>query len=368
MPGTAARDADARAGRGGCGARAIAGTSGKGSAETPSAAAGRAAGARHAGRAALPRRPPRRRAPPGCARGTRRRCRGSRRPECPPTRVRRAVHAGRRSSRGRPAVLGEGAAGLARFSVQLFQPVLPMLADTADDEDEALAELGEAALEYKLDGARVQVHKGGDEVRVYSRRLNDVTARCPSWSSRCAGSPPASSSSTARRSRSAPDGTPHPFQVTMRRFGRRLDVERLRDELPLSSFFFDLLYLDGELAARRAAAPPRSPRWPSWLPAAPRRPAARHRLGGGGAASSSARRSARGHEGIMAKSLDAPYEAGRRGRRWLKVKPAAHARPRRARGGVGPRPPARAGSATCTSARAIRTPAASSCSARRSRE
>ena len=77
------------------------------------------------------------------------------------------------------AVLLDGQAGLSRFSIQLFRPVLPMLAGTADGEEDALAELGEAALEYKLDGARVQIHKGGDEVRVFSRRLNEVTGAVP---------------------------------------------------------------------------------------------------------------------------------------------------------------------------------------------
>ena len=77
------------------------------------------------------------------------------------------------------AALTEGSAGLARFAVQLFRPVQPMLAGSAETEADALAELGEAAVEWKLDGARVQIHKSGDEVRVYSRRLNDVTPAVP---------------------------------------------------------------------------------------------------------------------------------------------------------------------------------------------
>ena len=77
------------------------------------------------------------------------------------------------------AALTEGESGLARFSVQLFRPVQPMLAGSAEDESDALAELGEAALEWKLDGARIQIHKSGDDVRVYSRALNDVTAAVP---------------------------------------------------------------------------------------------------------------------------------------------------------------------------------------------
>ena len=101
--------------------------------------------------------------------------------------------------------------------------------------------LGEAAVEWKLDGARIQVHRTGGEVAVYTRSLDDITARVPEvvdgrrWRCRCARS-----SSTARRSRCAPDGRPRPFQVTGSRVGRRLDVERRGRRLPLSPFFFDV--------------------------------------------------------------------------------------------------------------------------------
>ena len=145
----------------------------------------------------------------------------------------------------RAALDGSGA-GLSAFAVRLFQPVLPMLAGSAETVAEALGELGEAAVEYKLDGARVQIHRKGDEVRIYSRRLNEVTAAVPELVE-------------AARSLSArdlilegeaialrADGTPLPFQTTMRRFGRRLDVERMRGELPVTLFLFDLLYLDGQ--------------------------------------------------------------------------------------------------------------------------
>jgi len=117
-----------------------------------------------------------------------------------------------------------------------------------------------------------------------------------------------------------PDGTPLPFQTTMRRFGRRLDVERLRRDLPLTPFFFDLLYLDGE---------------PLLDEPEERRFAALSNVTSGGllvprSVTASAddaqafleQALARGHEGIMAKALDASYEAGGRGQRWLKVKPA----------------------------------------------
>jgi DNA ligase-1 len=238
----------------------------------------------------------------------------------PADRVRRAVMLAGDLPAVATAVLGGGESGLAGFSVQLFQPVLPMLADTAGDEEAALAELGEAALEYKLDGARVQVHKDGDEVRVFSRRLNDVTVAVPELVESVRMLPARELILDGETVALRPDGTPHPFQVTMRRYSRRLDVERLRAELPLSSLFFDVLFQDGsslldEPLDRRLAA--LGDVLPSEL-VVPRL------VTGSVETARDFMRAAlaRGHEGIMAKALDAPYEAGRRGARWLKVKPA----------------------------------------------
>src|SRR5262249_6403448 len=144
-------------------------------------------------------------------------------------------------------------------AVRLFRPVLPMLAGTADTIEEALGELGEAALEWKLDGARVQIHKAGDEVRVYSRLLNDVTPAVPEGVEQvralAAGELIGEGGATAL----GPDGAPNPFQTTRSGFGRRLDVERVRQTVPLTLFLFDLLYHDGatvmdEPLLRRSAA------------------------------------------------------------------------------------------------------------------
>jgi DNA ligase 1 len=217
------------------------------------------------------------------------------------------------------AALTEGAAGLARFAVQLFRPVLPMLAGSADSAAEALAELGEAALEWKLDGARVQIHKADDEVRVYSRRLNEVTPAVPEIADAVRALPTRELILEGEAIALRADGIPHPFQTTMTRFGRRLDVERVRGTVPLTLFLFDLLYLDGvslldEPLARRAAM--LADCVPSSL-LVPRTQTASAEE----AERFLADALARGHEGIMAKALDSPYEAGRRGRRWLKVKP-----------------------------------------------
>jgi len=218
------------------------------------------------------------------------------------------------------AALTDGAPGLARFRLELFRPLQPMLAQPADDVADALAQLGEAAFEYKLDGARIQVHRAGDVVRVFSRQLNDVTVAVPEVVEAARRLAVRDVILDGEAIALRPDGTPLPFQVTMRRFGRKLDVDRLRAELPLAAFFFDILYADGavllgEPCATRFAAleqvVPREARVP--------RIVTRDALVAGRFFEQAI---AAGHEGLMAKSLGAPYEAGARGAAWLKVKPA----------------------------------------------
>ena len=216
--------------------------------------------------------------------------------------------------------LEEGSAGLARFSLQLLSPVAPMLANPAGDAEEALERLGEAAFEYKLDGARLQVHRAGDEVRVFTRHLQDVTVRVPEVVEWARALPVREAVVEGEALALRPDGRPRPFQETMRRLGRRLDVETARASVPLSSFFFDCLYLEGEgpLVGRpyserverlgRIVAPG------SLLP----------RLVTGDADEAErffTQAVEAGHEGLMAKSLRAPYAAGQRGFHWLKLKP-----------------------------------------------
>ena len=218
------------------------------------------------------------------------------------------------------AALGQGQDGLRRFAIQLFRPIKPMLAQPAEDLADALATLGRAALEYKLDGARIQVHKSGDEVRVFSRRLNDVSAAVPEIVEAAQGLPAREAILDGEAIALRPDGRPQPFQITMRRFGRKLDVAAMRESLRLASFFFDALALDGanliDLAAgeRFAAlggAVPANLRIPRTVTERTDE-----------AEAFAAQALAAGHEGIMAKALHAPYEAGARGRSWLKVKSA----------------------------------------------
>jgi DNA ligase 1 len=195
-----------------------------------------------------------------------------------------------------------------------------MLAQPADDLADALGTLGRAALEYKLDGARVQVHKAGSEVRVYSRRLNEVTAAVPEIVEAVQGLPFGEAILDGEAIALRPDGWPQPFQITMRRFGRKLDVAAMRQSLPLAAFFFDALALDGtnlidlpagERFAALGAAVPANLRIPRTVSERTDE-----------ALAFAAQALAAGHEGIMAKALGAPYEAGARGRSWLKVKTA----------------------------------------------
>ena len=144
------------------------------------------------------------------------------------------------------AAIEDGASGLSRFSLRLLSPVAPMLANLAGDAEEALERLGEAAFEYKLDGARLQVHRAGDEVRVFTRHLQDVTARVPEVVEWARALPVREAVVEGEALALRPDGRPRPFQETMRRLGRKLDVEAVRREVPLSSFFFDCLYLEGD--------------------------------------------------------------------------------------------------------------------------
>jgi DNA ligase 1 len=216
--------------------------------------------------------------------------------------------------------LVEGEAGLSQFLLRPFHPVQPMLADSAADVGDAVTALGEAALEYKLDGARIQVHKAGDDVRVYSRALRDVTLAVPEVVTAVRAIPARELILDGEAIALMAGGAPLPFQMTMRRFGRKLDVERLRHELPITPFFFDLLYMDGDslidepLARRTALLAER-------LPAAALVP--RIVTADRDVASAFAQEAlAAGHEGVMAKAIDGGYAAGRRGSAWVKVKQA----------------------------------------------
>jgi len=207
--------------------------------------------------------------------------------------------------------LQEGHAGLSRFDIRLFHPVQPMLASTAEDVEDALATLGRAALEYKLDGARMQAHKSGSDVRIFTRQLNDVTESVPEIVEVLEALPQRELILDGEALALRADGRPHPFQITMRRFGRKLDVERMREELPLTSFFFDCLFRDEERFSLLRDSLPERLLVPRMITDAREEALAFSRSALGA-----------GHEGIMAKAPNAPYEAGGRGKSWLKIKPS----------------------------------------------
>jgi DNA ligase-1 len=218
------------------------------------------------------------------------------------------------------AARAEGEAGLRAYGLELFRPLGPMLAQSAAGPNEAIEALGSAILEYKLDGARVQIHKGGDDVRIYTRSLNDVTARAPELVEVVRALPVESAILDGEVLSLRESGRPQPFQVTMSRFGAKVQTPELKSQLPLTPFFFDLLHQGGEdwidrpaLARRETlnALVPERFRVPSIVSADP--DVASRFLEAALAA---------GHEGVMAKAEDALYEAGRRGAGWLKVKPA----------------------------------------------
>ncbi len=238
----------------------------------------------------------------------------------PGERIRRAAMTAGGAAQIARAVLEQGDPGLSHFEIQLFRFVQPMLAQTADDVTDALDELEEAALEYKFDGARVQAHKSGDDVIVFSRRSNEVTAAVPEIVEAVRALPAKDLILDGEVLSLDAQARPQPFQITMRRFGRKLDVERIAKEQPLVPVWFDLIYLNGaplvdEAQARRFAA---------LKEIAPAEALVPHLVTADTAHGEEFLHEAlaRGHEGLMAKSTSAGYAAGARGQSWLKIKRA----------------------------------------------
>jgi DNA ligase-1 len=213
----------------------------------------------------------------------------------------------------------EGASGLFRFQPKLFHPISPMLASPVEGEVEAIERLGEAGWEYKIDGARIQVHKDGEEIRIFTRHLKEITGSVPEIITLAKKFPMDKAIFEGEAIALREDGRPLPFQTTMRRFGRIQDVEKIQKEIPLKPFFFDLLHLDGEsliensYKERFGQLSERIP--PEYL--IPRMVTAE----GQKVQEFLLQSLKEGHEGLMAKGLDSPYVAGQRGFLWLKIKP-----------------------------------------------
>jgi DNA ligase-1 len=218
--------------------------------------------------------------------------------------------------------LTAGMAGLQQVDIKLFVPLLPMLSELSQDFGEIFkAHGGKTALEFKYDGARVQIHKEADHVRIWSRRLSEVTSSLPEIVE------------IARRDLQGQsfildaevvalgkDGRPYPFQELMRRFKRVHGIESAASEIPLSLHLFDCLFLDG----RSLIDEPYESRWLKLSAITSGKNLARRKIATDIAEAEAFLNEAlgAGHEGLMAKALESAYMPGNRGKLWFKIKPA----------------------------------------------
>ena len=242
--------------------------------------------------------------------------------DMPVAQVRRAAMYAKNLGVVARVALLQGAEALQQFQLE---PLSPDRTHACADGGRCIAKRWSSwpatlAFEWKMDGARIQLHKVDNTIRIYTRSLNDVTAAVPEIVEAALRLPAREVILDGEAIAFNPAGRPHPFQVTMRRFGRKLDVERLRAELPMQAFFFDCLRLEGVSLADR----PARERFAALSQAVPDLLQIPRLI-------TSSRDEAQafydaalaaGHEGVMAKSLDAPYEAGNRGASWLKIKRA----------------------------------------------
>ncbi|WP_328635196.1 ATP-dependent DNA ligase [Streptomyces sp. NBC_00356] len=245
-----------------------------------------------------------------------------------PADVRRAVMLAGGLQDVAQALLARGTEALDEFRLTVGRPVLPMLAHSAGGVGEALDKLGTCAVEEKLDGIRVQVHRDGDAVHIYTRTLDDITDRLPEVTDAVREFPGERFILDGEVIALGADGRPRAFQDVAGRVGSRVDVARAAKALPVSPVFFDVLYVDGrdlldlpfagrhEQLARLVPEPMRV-----------RRVVVDEGEGADSAGQRGAAEAffadtlARGHEGVVLKGLEAPYSAGRRGASWVKVKP-----------------------------------------------
>ncbi|HEX6578505.1 MAG TPA: ATP-dependent DNA ligase [Jiangellaceae bacterium] len=237
----------------------------------------------------------------------------------PAAEIRRAVTVAGTLTPVAQAVLVQGADGLQRFRLAVGSPLRPMLAQSAPDLADALGRTGPAAVEWKLDGIRVQIHRDGDRVAVFTRTLDDVTSRVPELVEATRSLPVDSIVLDGEAIALGPDRRPLPFQQTASRVGRRLDVATARTTVPLSTYVFDCLHLDGTDLVGASG----EQRWSTLATAVPETLLVPRLVTDDVAAAQAFFDDAlaHGHEGVVVKSLSAPYDAGRRGAGWVKVKP-----------------------------------------------
>jgi DNA ligase-1 len=219
-----------------------------------------------------------------------------------------------------PTAAGHAAsAALRSFGLQVGRPLRPMLASSASSVAAAFARVSPAAVEWKIDGIRIQVHRDDSGVAVFTRTLDDITARVPEIAEAARALDVRAAVLDGEAVALRPDGRPRPFQVTAGRTGSQIDVARQRADVPLTAFFFDLLHLDGtdlidEPASDRYALLARITPADLLIPRLVTEDVA-------AAEAFFADAVGRGHEGVVIKSPSALYAAGRRGSEWIKVKP-----------------------------------------------
>jgi ATP-dependent DNA ligase I len=208
---------------------------------------------------------------------------------------------------------------LRAFTLAVGQPIKPMLAASAPSVAAALGKISPAALDWKIDGIRIQIHRQGKQVRIFTRTLDDITERLPEIVTIALALDVGSAVIDAEAIALRPDGRPYPFQVTSARAASQLVDGQPVAGVPLTAFMFDLLHLNGRdlidepatdrFAELTAIVPPEL-LIPRIVTADPDE-----------AAAFFAEAIAKGHEGLVVKSTDAPYQTGRRGSDWIKVKP-----------------------------------------------
>ncbi|MFH8976886.1 ATP-dependent DNA ligase [Streptomyces sp. NPDC017890] len=242
--------------------------------------------------------------------------------DAPPAEVRRAVMLAGSLQTVAEVLLAEGPGALRRFRLTVGRPVLPMLAHSASSVAEAVGRLGASAVEEKLDGIRVQVHRDGGTVRLYTRTLDDITDRLPEVAAAALELPGERFVLDGEVISFDEGGRPRSFQETAGRVGSRTDVATAARAVPVSVVFFDALSVDGhdlldlplaERHAELARLVPEPTRVRRTLVHGPQETTAAEEF--------LAETLKRGHEGVVVKGLDAAYSAGRRGASWLKVKP-----------------------------------------------
>jgi len=213
-----------------------------------------------------------------------------------------------------------GREGIQRLQFQVFRPIKPMLAQMAESLDEVLKEHGgKTALEYKLDGARIQIHKSGDEVRVYSRRLTEVTDSLPEVVQLVKAGVRAQEAILEGEVIAVGENrSPLLFQHLMRRFRRVHEIDEMVKRIPIELYLFDVIYLNGQSLINL----PYSERRQRLGEIAGNIPLTRQIVTDNLQEAEQFLNQAmnEGHEGLMAKKLDSPYTPGVRGKPWFKIK------------------------------------------------